>query len=125
VTMYNDGTEVVQCIEDRCVLQDDEWAEAFDYLEMRRSYSPPSEILNPFPRRIAGRDAICTTSEFGAGTTCWDSQTGILVLLDPGDEAMEPAVFTSTRITATYLGPPEPGDFDLPSEVLPPEDPVR
>jgi hypothetical protein len=124
VTRYNDGTEVVQCTQDRCVLQDDEWAEAFDYLDSRRSYSPPSEIPNPLSRRIAGRDAICTSSDLGPDTTCWDSQTGVILLVDPGDEAMEPSAFSSTRITATYLGPPEPGDFDLPSEVLPPEEPA-
>lgn len=122
LTMFNDGTDVVRCIEDDCVRLDDELTEPVDYLDSRISFSPPSELPDPSSRRIAGREAICAP-DVGLGTTCWDTQTGILLLLDPGDEAMEPSAFTSTRITATYLGPPDESDFELPSEPRPPEDP--
>jgi hypothetical protein len=116
--MYIDGIDYISCTEVECVNQGPAEAGA-DYLTMRIGFAPPTGAERPFTRRIAGREATCTTTPEISTTTCWDTQTGVLLLLDPGDEAMEPSVFTSSRITATYLGPPDPTDFELPHEVVP------
>lgn len=64
-------------------------------------------------RRILGREADCYHERNG-GIVCWDIETYIVLLQDPGEEAMQPSQFTSYRLTATEIRQPTEADFALP-----------
>lgn len=64
-------------------------------------------------RQIAGLEADCSHNING-GVHCWSVDHEITLLQDPGDEAMQPGVFTTRRLTAVEVRPPTATDFALP-----------
>ena len=78
--------------------------------------SPGAGILDPADlerRTIAGVEADCSHGVNG-DLRCWSVDHHITLLEDPGDEAMQPGVFTTRRLTAVEVRPPTATDFELP-----------
>lgn len=67
------------------------------------------------PRRIAGMSGRCETYQPVGGTMCVADQRGLLLLSDPGPDAMRPSVFRSERSELKSLGEPRETDFAPPS----------
>lgn len=67
------------------------------------------------PRTIAGMPARCATSDLTGGTVC-RGEDGLLLLSDPGPDAMQPSAFRSERVELVDVGEPRESDFARPSE---------
>lgn len=106
--VYHGPDETITCYEGRCTSQQRRGANLVDAQALLSIV--PSD--NPSRSRIAGRDALCV--EYPPSRYCIDAETGVLLLMDPGDAAMEPNAFTSERTTAIEVRPPDDDDFELP-----------
>ena len=109
--LFTDGIDLIGCFRGGCSSMGP--SASHDYLNSVRIGS----LDGTADRVIAGREAECNENDTIGWTMCWDTATGILLLNDPGDEAMQPSAFDSERRIATFVGPPKPSDFELPYEV--------
>lgn len=66
-------------------------------------------------RRIAGIPARCWTGDVIAWTVCHAEEDGLLLLSDPGPDAMKPSAFESARTELVRVEEPRESDFASPS----------
>lgn len=107
-SLYDDGV-MTQCTGTSCR----SWENPGFSDHLRRAHRAAHPPDPEWERRtIAGRAALCASSR--ETVQCWDPETDVVLLYDPGEEAMRPSAFTSTRRTAVEVRPPTEADFSLP-----------